>query len=387
MKYFNLEIEQAVHTFYSKSTDAIVVVPCYNEEERLDTDAFVDFALRNPGIRFLFVDDGSKDDTLSVLYAMQTRAPHVLDVLAMPQNGGKAEAVRQGLIFATKQGVDTVGYFDADLATPLQGIIDLTRVLQNLSEIEVVFGSRRGGLGHRIAREPMRRVVSYVCGRLARLATGLPLIDTQCGAKMFRNTNALRTAITRPFEADWLFDVELALRLIGCSREMKRRVYELPLMEWNEIPGSNIKPTDIVRSGIIMLKLIAQRWTIRHEFRRRSDQLAMQAESKATLYSTLDLQDVVHLRERYRNGEDFFQIDLTQVQTVGPSVFSAMIGLCDDMRAEGQHVIVMLPDDDEICNAAQRSGLIAIHDCRRIVKPQPLRANNVSAHHQSGASK
>ena len=58
MKYFNLEIEQAVHSFYSKSTDVIIVVPCYNEETRLDTDAFVDFALRNPGIRFLFVDDG-----------------------------------------------------------------------------------------------------------------------------------------------------------------------------------------------------------------------------------------------------------------------------------------------------------------------------------------
>lgn len=368
MKHFNLEIEDAVHTFYAKSSDAIIVVPCYNEEKRLDTDAFIDFALSNPGIRFLFVDDGSKDDTLSVLYAMQVRAPHVLDVLALTENGGKAEAVRQGLLYATARGVETVGYFDADLATPLQGIIDLKRVLQNLSEIEVVFGSRRGGLGHRISREPMRRIVSYICGRLARLAIGLPIIDTQCGAKLFRNTLALRTAITNRFEADWLFDVELALRMTGCSKEIRRRFYELPLMEWNEVPGSNIKPMDVFQSGFIMLKLIRKRWSIRHEFRRLSDKSAFGATAKATLFSTCDLQDIVHLRARLHAGDAFSQIDLRHVETIGPSVFSAMIGLCDDIQASGHQPAVVLPDNDDICDAAKRAGLSAIYDCRRIVK-------------------
>ena len=369
MKYSSIEFEQSIQSFYAKSTDSIIVVPCYNEEKRLHADAFVEFALSNPGIRFLFVDDGSKDKTLEVLYAMQARAPHVLDVLAMPQNGGKAEAVRNGLIYATKQGVETVGYFDADLATPLQGIIDLKRVLQNLPEIDVVFGSRRGGLGHRISREPLRRLVSYICGRLARVATGLPLIDTQCGAKMFRNTIALRTAVQARFEADWLFDVELALRLTGCARDMKKRFYELSLMEWNEIPGSNIKPNDVARSGFIMLRLIAQRFAIRHKFRRLSDQAAMQEKPKAILYSTFDLKDVVHLRKRYRNGETFLQMDLTNVRNIGPSVFSAMLGLCDDIQAAGERAVVLLPDDDGICKAAQRAGLTAIYDCQRIVAP------------------
>ena len=116
MKPFRLEIEEAIDSIVTTSMDTVVIVPCYNEEKRLNADAFVDFARTHPGIRFLFVDDGSRDETLSVLSAMQVRAPHVLDVLALPKNGGKAEAVRQGLIFATKQGVDCVGYFDADHA-------------------------------------------------------------------------------------------------------------------------------------------------------------------------------------------------------------------------------------------------------------------------------
>jgi len=349
------------------SQDTIIVVPCYNEAERIDADAFVNFALAHPGLKFLFVDDGSKDRTLAMLASMQVRAPHVLDVLALPENAGKAEAVRQGLLYASKSGASAVGYFDADLATPLAAIIDLGRVLDNLEDVEVVFGSRQMGLGRKIFREPKRRLVSFICATLARFATGLPFSDTQCGAKLFRNTQTLRTAISTPFKAGWLFDVELALRLSANLAPYQRRFYELPLMKWTEIEGSKITSTDVFHSGFIMFGLIAKRWSIKHEFRRRTDQTSLATQPKVTLYGNFDQQDIAFLRIRAQDHRDFVQIDLSAVEQFDPSVFSALIGVCDTIKSQGGEPCIILPDNEAACQAAKRAGLVALYDCRCLV--------------------
>ena len=127
----------------------------------------------------------------------------------LPENRGKAEAVRAGLQQALASDAGLVAYWDADLATPLFLIEDFLRIADRQSEIEVVFGSRRKMLGHRVERTVMRSMVSRICASLARLAIGLPIADTQCGAKMFRATPALKESVSVPFTAGWLFDVEL----------------------------------------------------------------------------------------------------------------------------------------------------------------------------------
>ena len=72
-----------------ENSNTIIVVPCYNESQRLDGEAFLRFADENEGIRFLFVNDGSRDNTLEVLNALAQRHPRML-VLDLEQNGGKA---------------------------------------------------------------------------------------------------------------------------------------------------------------------------------------------------------------------------------------------------------------------------------------------------------
>ena len=48
-----------------------LVVPCYNEAERLKKDIFADFASRSDCVHFVFVDDGSSDSTASVLNGLR----------------------------------------------------------------------------------------------------------------------------------------------------------------------------------------------------------------------------------------------------------------------------------------------------------------------------
>ncbi len=235
-----------------------IVVPCYNEAERLDQGAFLDFLSRSPDTDFVFVNDCSHDATLEALCALRNAMPTRVTVVDLTQNSGKAEAVRQGLIAATDMGASFVGYWDADLATPLDAIDDFSRVLDKFAETQVVFGARRVMLGHRIERTIGRRIVSRICATLARQAVRLPIGDTQCGAKLMRNTPILRNAIGQPFSAGWLFDVELFARLSMQMADKRFAFYEQPLAEWTEVAGSKVSATAIAKSGIRMLQLICE---------------------------------------------------------------------------------------------------------------------------------
>lgn len=235
----------------------IIVVPCYNEAQRLDVGAFHEALEMMPAADFLFVDDGSRDATLELLQDMAQSAPGRISVLALAQNGGKAEAVRQGLIEAMARGAAITGYWDADLATPLDAIGDMLRVLNRHAHVEVVFGSRRPLLGHKIERADNRRLVSRICNTMARVALRMPIGDTQCGAKMMRATPSLTRAVDAPFQAGWLFDIELFSRL-GGTGTAQAAFYEMPLAEWYEIPGSKVSARAVLRAGLQMLGLIAE---------------------------------------------------------------------------------------------------------------------------------
>jgi glycosyltransferase involved in cell wall biosynthesis len=239
-------------------TTVKVVIPCYNEAERLDTTAFTAFLSDCRNVDFVFVNDGSSDATLEVLQEIHAAFPDRVDILSLSRNSGKAEAVRQGLLHAAGSDAALVGYWDADLATPLEAIEDFARVGARYGDVEVIYGARRKLLGHRVNRTIPRRAVSRICAGMARLAVRLPIGDTQCGAKLIRNTPRLARALETPFSAGWLFDVELFTRLSTHYRKNGAAFYEYPLAEWTEVAGSKVSGRAILRSGLSMLRLIAE---------------------------------------------------------------------------------------------------------------------------------
>ena len=84
-----------------------VVIPCFDEAERLDADAFA--ALATHVDRLIFVDDGSTDGTAAVLRGLVDSHPHRVELVSLPHNVGKAEAVRIGLLTAIDGGSTLVG--------------------------------------------------------------------------------------------------------------------------------------------------------------------------------------------------------------------------------------------------------------------------------------
>ncbi len=238
----------------------VIVVPCFNEAERLPREAFLDYAAAHEDVRFLFVDDGSTDGTRDLLLDLRACSVGRIDVLFLDENRGKAEAVRQGIRRALDLGPLTFGYWDADLATPLDRIAVFADVLDERPEIHVVIGSRIKLLGSDIRRSALRHYVGRILATFASWAVDLPVYDTQCGAKLFRNVRGTRWAFRAPFETRWLFDVEILARLgrLGRRRsafQTRQCVCELPIPVWHDAPGSKIRLMDGFRALWQLLRI------------------------------------------------------------------------------------------------------------------------------------
>lgn len=226
-----------------------IVVPCYNEAQRFDPEAFLENARQRPDRRFVLVDDGSTDDTWSLLQRTAARLPAQVEAIQQSPNAGKAEAVRRGVLHAmANAATDIVGYFDADLATPLSA---LDRMLAPLldGDAEIVLAARVQLLGRHIDRNPARHYAGRVFATAASSLLDMPIYDTQCGAKLFRVTPTVRAAFSAPFVTSWTFDVELLSRLAHLRAgaglpPLEDVTFEFPLTRWTDVAGSKVRPKD-----------------------------------------------------------------------------------------------------------------------------------------------
>ncbi|WP_422081017.1 response regulator [Ulvibacterium sp.] len=225
-----------------------VVIPCYNEEERLLSSEFKAFAHKNLGYHLCFVNDGSTDNTLAVLEKLKEANPTNISVYNCEKNGGKAEAVRQGMLhLITDQQFDYVGFLDADLSTDFRDFDDLVKTIEN-SDFKIVSGSRISRMGADITKESARKIISKTINLIIQTILGMPFKDTQCGAKIMDREIAA-TVFQKKFITKWLFDVEIFMRMrkFYGKDEAKRLICEQPLKRWIHADGSKLSMKDSIK--------------------------------------------------------------------------------------------------------------------------------------------
>ena len=204
------------------SADVDVVIPAYNESTRLPETLreTVRFLARTPWrSRVLVVDNGSVDGTADaaaeiaaeVSGAVGGSGRVAVDVIGCSRPG-KGAAVRRGILAGR---APLVGFFDADLATPLD-------------TLPAAIAALRGGAAAAIASR-------HVPGALVA-----GVADTQCGFKFFQRP-VVTAALVRTRTTGFAFDVELLHRIQADGGE----VVELPVA-WTDRAGSTFHP---VRDG------------------------------------------------------------------------------------------------------------------------------------------
>ncbi|WP_289041190.1 response regulator [uncultured Zobellia sp.] len=225
-----------------------VIIPCYNEEDRLSGPEFKEFAHKNLGYHLCFVNDGSTDRTLEVLHELRKGHESNISVYDCEKNGGKAEAVRQGILHMIKdEQLDYLGYLDADLSTDFRDFDDLVKTIEN-SDFKIVSGSRISRMGANITKESARKIISMTINMIIQTILGMPFKDTQCGAKIMDREIA-STMFNKKFITKWLFDVEIFMRMrkhYG-KEEAKRVICEQPLKRWIHADGSKLSMKDSVK--------------------------------------------------------------------------------------------------------------------------------------------
>ncbi|WP_425076764.1 response regulator [Psychroserpens sp. S379A] len=240
-----------------------VVIPCYNEEERLKSKAFLDFVEKHSGYHLCFVNDGSKDNTLNVLYELQKGRTDYITVYNCEKNGGKAEAVRRGMLhMAKKQDLDYIGFLDADLSTDLADFDDLVTTIEN-SEFKIVSGSRISRMGANITKESARKLISLSINFIIRKILSMDFKDTQCGAKIFHK-DIIPVAFNEAFVTQWIFDVEIFKRVTKKYglKQAKAMLCEQPLKRWIHADGSKLSMKDSIK---IIMQLGEIAWVYRNK--------------------------------------------------------------------------------------------------------------------------
>jgi len=239
-----------------------LVVPCFNEAARLNGAAFLDFLAHDARTSLCFVNDGSTDATGTALTALAAQRPDRVFTLTLARNCGKAEAVRQGMLHvAGMNQFAFAGYWDADLATPLSELGPMLETMARIPSCQMVLGSRWKRLGSRIVRQPMRHALGRVFATAASQAIGLPVYDSQCGAKILR-TAIIPALFAEAFITKWLFDVELLARLqhhsLGAAANA---AVEVPLSDWRDVRGSRLGFWQMAATPVGL-------WKIRQRYRR-----------------------------------------------------------------------------------------------------------------------
>lgn len=209
-----------------------LIIPCFNEATRLNMNNFIK---ADPHIFYIFVDDGSTDQTSEII------RPHLsgrIHLLRLEKNQGKAEAVRRGMMHFIDQeffsGIRWAGFWDADLATPLVEVGKFLRYENFYSNVAAIWGSRVFRLGGKITRTKKRHFFGRLFATAIAYLFQVESYDTQCGAKLFKR-EVIHQAFGQPFISRWIFDVEILLSL------KNHRVIEYPVAEWHDIAGSKLK--------------------------------------------------------------------------------------------------------------------------------------------------
>lgn len=241
-----------------RNSNLLMVVPCFNEYRRFDVDYWKYVVEGSKNTQWLFVNDGSTDQTISLLKLLEDYGATILN---LNRNSGKSNAIQAG-IKSFGHFVSYIGYVDADSAFLNEEVLEFCEsslsMMESRESLDCVIASRVKLAGTAIIRSSSRHLLArLIASWLSLIWRDLPY-DTQCGLKIFRNSPAFQDCMKSRFETRWLFDIEIFIRIAEFQKS-RISILERPLSYWCEKGESKINLKEklrIVREVLLISKLL-----------------------------------------------------------------------------------------------------------------------------------
>jgi dolichyl-phosphate beta-glucosyltransferase len=224
-----------------KECSLSVVIPAYNEEERLPLTlkkVYDYLSKQSMSFEMIVVDDGSSDRTAAIaeqFFASRGEGR----VIKNDINHGKGFSVRRGVLQSQGQ---YILFSDADLSTPIEEIEKLSqRIADGRCDIAIASRAQRES-DVRIAQAWYRKLMGQIFNIFVQLVAVPGIRDTQCGFKYFRRVAALHS-FSQQRLTGFGFDVEI----LYIARKAGYLIQEVPVA-WINSPNSRVHiVTDSVR--------------------------------------------------------------------------------------------------------------------------------------------
>lgn len=234
-----------------------LVIPLYNEVDRIGlmSEELKKFgAVWKLPYEVILVNDGSSDDTLSLLNATYTDAEQdgavTYKVVNVEQNAGKGNALKVGVAAATGDHILTL---DADMAATPDSLLHWLGTLEGktFDDSSILIASREHENSVINTDKNDRRFLGRTFNFGIQILTGVNLQDTQCGFKLYPKEIGKRLFESMRVKG-WAHDVEL----IHNAKLYNIDVVEMPI-HWKEVAESKVSMwSDGLKMGAVSVFIV-----------------------------------------------------------------------------------------------------------------------------------
>jgi dolichyl-phosphate beta-glucosyltransferase len=234
--------------------DLYMIVPCFNEEKRINLD-YWNKLTELTNVNWIFVNDGSSDGTKILLSQINNSS-----IINLESNSGKAEAIRKGILETFNKDQSEIfqfGYLDADSAFEIEDIKNVIKLFfSKESTYDSYWGSRVALSGRIITRNNLRHILSRILITIFGYRLGNLPYDPQTGFKVFKFSNQQMSIFDKNFSTKWFVDLEILLRFKSVDKK-DMKIWEEPVNSWKDIEGSKIRGLEIITVFRDLVKILS----------------------------------------------------------------------------------------------------------------------------------
>ena len=210
-----------------------IIYPIYNEQKRLSKTIkdINKFDKSNNSIKkeFILVNDGSTDNTLSIIKNNFNNNERI-KIINYKKNRGKGYALKLGVAHSKNRWILTT---DSDCSVSNFQLNSWIKSNYINNKNFIYFGSRN--LSKSVVKKKLTRIiVGKIFIFLSKVLFKINLSDTQCGFKLYKSTYA-KKIFKKILTDGYMHDIEICI----IANKLNLKIIELPV-KWTHMPDSKI---------------------------------------------------------------------------------------------------------------------------------------------------